>query len=548
MFLKRLVSAIFSTALVCTAYAEPAQKPPLPPQLQLPTSPWYFDTGLRYWLGDATFKFNLYDTYGDDLLSRLTNQNVMTNTAEAFFRLTHQNGVFFKGYVGGGSNLNGQFFDEDFPPVIDVYSKTESIQKDGRLNYFSLDLGYDLLQKDWYKLSPFIGYHYWFTRYNNFGCKQIASNPDVCARFNYPNTTDTLNDAARWYSLRLGLNGVLQFTDNFQFVLDAAYIYAYLLGNDYHNLRPDIRGDFFEGTGHGFQLDGIFNWALSPNLSMGLGGRVWDVHNKGYDHLQETAVQGYPQYIDVTQTNYGITFQSQYRFDDGKKRFLFMDKDGFSSGPKHFKGAYLGGNLGYGTSYNNALVYPLSTASESMALLAPVLVHLQTSGFLAGGQIGYNWTKQNLLWGIESDIDYASIGGTNSVTRTPFPYQATSSVTQHLNWFGTVRGRLGKVVSTTFLPYVTAGLSFANLDLLHEQTILYSPTSHPLLQARDEQTETQLHWAAGAGLEYAVSDHLNYKLEYLYLDIGRYAFNTKHYQVQSDLESNLIRLGVNYHF
>jgi len=546
MFFFKILYPVFLLFLCNATYAQNNEPTPPTQQMQQFASPWYLDTGIRYWLGQGNFEFNLYNTAGDEHLSRLTDQDVTTNTAEGFWRLNHQDGVFFKGYVGAGSNIDGKFIDEDFPPGTYPYSRTKSDQAYGRLNYFSVDLGYDLFQHEHYKLSPFIGYHYWLTHYHGLGCQQTAGNPDICtAAFAFSNATDTLNDHAVWNSLRLGINGEVQLLENLNFAFDAAYIYAYLLGHDFHNLRPDIRGEFFEGTGDGVQLDMAFNWLLTPNLSMGAGARWWKVKTEGYSHFEETAIEGRPQYAETTQQNYGLIVQSKYRFDDSKQRLMFIDKDGLNN-PEHWKGLYLGANLGYGMYPNNVSILPYESTSEIIADLSPLLIHLQSSGFLGGGQVGYNWMRDNLLWGIESELNYAYIGGTNSISFTPSPYFINNSVTQHLNWFGTARAKLGKVVSNTLLPYVTAGFSLANTELTYAQSVSF--LNQPVLQNTSINTQTDLNWVAGAGLEYAVSDHVRYKLEYLYLNLGELKLDSPYYAINSDFASNILRLGINYHF
>ncbi|MDF1646781.1 MAG: outer membrane beta-barrel protein [Legionellaceae bacterium] len=542
----KLICAIGFLFYFKLASAEHHEHIPHAPQNQPDTSPWYLDTGIRYWLGKSNFKWNLYDIVGEKLLSRLTYQDIKTSTAEGFWRLNHQSGIFFKGYVGAGSNIGGNFFDEDFSPAVDIYSQTQSDQKYGRLSYLSIDLGYHLFQSGHYRLSPFMGYHYWFTHYNSFGCEQKADNPDICATFSFSNATDILNDNASWNSLRLGINGEIQLLENLNFVLDAAYIYAYLLGHDFHNLRPDIRGEFFEGTGNGAQIDMAFNWLATSNFSMGIGARWWTVKTTGHAHFEETAVQGRPQYINTTQNNYGIMIQSQYQFDENKQQDSLMNQSGKNSSLKHWDGLFLGANLGYGASFNNASILPFASTPESIADASPLLVHLQSSGFLGGGQIGYHWTHNNLLLGIESDIDYAAVAGTNSVTFTPYPYIVNSSVTQQLNWLGTVRAKLGKVVSDTLLPYLTAGFSYANTELSYADSALFIPLNQSTYTAYS-RIQTHIHWVAGAGLEYAVSDHFHYKIEYLYLNAGHLKLDTPYYGINSNFTNNILRLGINYY-
>lgn len=529
----KIVKSLFLFCLCSVAYTK---------NIERAISPWYLDTGIRYWLGQSEFEFDLYDFRGREHLSRLTDKNVTTNAAEGFWRLGHQDGVFLKGYLGGGSNTGGEFIDEDFPPGIDVYSRTLSAQKHGRLNYLSFDVGYDLLQHDRYKLGPFIGYHYWLTHYNSFGCKQTADNADICTTLAFSNATDALNDTASWNSLRLGLNGEVQLSDHLLFDFDTAYIHAYLLGHDFHNLRSDIRGEFFEGVGDGIQVDLSLNWLATPHLSMGLGARWWNVNADGYAHFEELAVEGRPQAINTTQQNYGLILQSHYRFDDNQQRILSNNHDE----SWRWSGPLLGVNLGYGMNPNNASVLPYQTTPSDLAFFSPLLVHLQSSGFVGGGQIGYNWTKNNVLWGVEADLDYAAIGGTNSVTFTSYPYVFNHSVTQQLNALATVRGKLGKVVSNILLPYITAGVSFSDANLMYGQTIAY--INQPLLENTYNNSLFMTNWVVGAGLEYAVSNHISYKLEYLYLDLGHQSIDADFYAVDSAFASNLIRAGINYHF
>jgi outer membrane immunogenic protein len=179
-------------------------------------------------------------------------------------------------------------------------------------------------------------------------------------------------------------------------------------------------------------------------------------------------------------------------------------------------------------------------------LLSKKLVALYSSGFLGGGQIGYNWVRKNLLLGLESDINYTSLGGTNSITFTPTLFSINHSVIQNLNWFGTARMKVGKIVSDNLLPYVTAGLSFANVGLAYSGTALF--LGSPVVQNASTHTQNNLSLVAGAGLEYAVSEHFNYKLEYLYLDLGKLKLNTTYYTLSSNFASNIIRLGINFHF
>src|SRR5512139_3053926 len=63
--------------------------------------------GLRYWYGLGSTSKDLYGFTRDTLLSRLTYDGMQSHSLEAFVRLDHTSGLFWKGYVGGGLLTRG---------------------------------------------------------------------------------------------------------------------------------------------------------------------------------------------------------------------------------------------------------------------------------------------------------------------------------------------------------------------------------------------------------------------------------------------------------
>src|SRR5262249_38838080 len=59
-----------------------------------------------------------------------------------------------------------------------------------------------------------------------------------------------------------------------------------------------------------------------------------------------------------------------------------------------------------------------------------------TSGWLVGGTAGYNWQMNQVVFGVEGDVDWANIKG-STTTLCPFGCNTSDS------WLATVRGRLG---------------------------------------------------------------------------------------------------------
>jgi outer membrane immunogenic protein len=145
-----------------------------------------------------------------------------------------------------------------------------------------------------------------------------------------------------------------------------------------------------------------------------------------------------------------------------------------------------------------------------------------TSGGLVGGTLGYNWQAGPAVFGVEGDIDWSDLRGSA-------PCAATSCETRN-NWLGTVRGRLGYALDN-FMPYVTGGLAVGDIK--------------NSIAGVGNATETKAGWTVGGGLEAHISGPWSAKLEYLYVDLGRGAAIAGS---NASLHSNVLRVGVNYHF
>src|SRR5262249_22490897 len=110
---------------------------------------------------------------------------------------------------------------------------------------------------------------------------------------------------------------------------------------------------------------------------------------------------------------------------------------------------------------------------------APPNFNLSPDGVIGGGQIGYNW-QFSPIWvvGIEADIQGSAqkdtrtcvlpcgtgINTVPTVVGALFPVNFTTySIEQKLQWFGTVRGRLG-YTNGPALFYVTGGLAYGEVQ------------------------------------------------------------------------------------
>lgn len=208
-------------------------------------------------------------------------------------------------------------------------------------------------------------------------------------------------------------------------------------------------------------------------------------------------------------------------------------------------GFYLGGNLGYSWGRSSDTLV-LSDATTG-AVLDSASSNAALNGFIGGGQIGYNWQHDTWVLGIEADLELSGErsnagvvcpGGTGlpplpqgfagqcsagqpGETITALP--VTDQLGQSLDWFGTLRGRLGTtLISPTILPYVTGGLAFGGVHTTNVITgTNFSITGTPSVMSSVIDTHTnRTGWTIGGGVEDALSEHWIARLEYLYIDLG----------------------------
>src|SRR4051812_12723213 len=144
-------------------------------------------------------------------------------------------------------------------------------------------------------------------------------------------------------------------------------------------------------------------------------------------------------------------------------------------------GFYVGVNAGYGFSNNdrnglgsfNAVPGSLTGTPAALGFAGTVTqggLSRDNSGFVGGGQIGYNYQIGQWVIGIEADLQFADLNKSNTgdvVTLIPAVGNpgipgfvgARNANFGGIDWFGTVRGRLGYAIDR-LLVYGTGGFAF----------------------------------------------------------------------------------------
>jgi outer membrane immunogenic protein len=231
-------------------------------------------------------------------------------------------------------------------------------------------------------------------------------------------------------------------------------------------------------------------------------------------------------------------------------------------------GWYAGLNVG--GAWSNASDPFFGNAATALFFAAnefPTSVSPNAKGVIGGGQIGYNWAaSQNIIIGLEADIQGSGLKGTGTVTPGvvgPIPFAPfTTSVEEHSNWFGTIRGRLGVVSTPNLLIYGTGGLAYGQTEASFSTIATgFTLATCPFLFTCTvgNSSTTRAGWTAGGGFEWMFTPHWSIKAEYLYIDLGNQtatAFPTPGgfanpgftFSATARFRENIARAGVNWHF
>jgi outer membrane immunogenic protein len=232
----------------------------------------------------------------------------------------------------------------------------------------------------------------------------------------------------------------------------------------------------------------------------------------------------------------------------------------------NWTGFYAGLNVGGGWLHENGSEFCIDPAGivngPTCQILPPGATgRVNGSGVLGGAQAGYNWQFGQTVFGFETDFQGSGIHGSTSVAG-PFGAPAFGlalpagiyTASESLDWFGTVRGRVGYLVTDRALLYATGGLAYGQVSA---STVFTAPNVGATYSGR--RSSTEVGWTIGGGVEYALTQSISAKLEGLYYNLGRETvigseapliFAPAGYQHNTTFETDgaLIRVGLNYKF
>ena len=127
------------------------------------------------------------------------------------------------------------------------------------------------------------------------------------------------------------------------------------------------------------------------------------------------------------------------------------------------------------------------------------------SGFIGGGQIGYNQQFGNIVLGVE-----ATISGTDLSRDFRSILVPTTRFSADLHTVATLTGRFG-VASDQWLFYGKAGWATARAEFSGRDTVLVDSFSFD---------DWRNGWTAGIGLEYKIGRNMSFGVEYSFIELG----------------------------
>jgi outer membrane immunogenic protein len=151
------------------------------------------------------------------------------------------------------------------------------------------------------------------------------------------------------------------------------------------------------------------------------------------------------------------------------------------------------------------------------------------SGGQVGGTAGMNWQTGHVVLGLEGDVDWSGVRGTAAPALCP-------GCATNNDWLATVRGRAGYAFDR-FMPFVTGGLAVGDI--------------RATAPGAAGGSQTNAGWTVGGGLEFALTNNLTAKAEYLHVDLGNMncGFSCGVASGNSvSAREDIVRGGLNYRF
>jgi outer membrane immunogenic protein len=153
------------------------------------------------------------------------------------------------------------------------------------------------------------------------------------------------------------------------------------------------------------------------------------------------------------------------------------------------------------------------------------------TGFIGGGQVGYNYQINQWVFGLEADIAGSGIKNNLAAIATPF-----GPITANFNWnsLTTLTSRFGWAFDN-WLVYGKVGGAWADVSVSVNAPFGFGASAGGTASA----------WVVGVGAEYAFANNWSAKVEYNHFDFGG---DSGAFITGNSVTLQTLKVGVNYRF
>jgi outer membrane immunogenic protein len=170
----------------------------------------------------------------------------------------------------------------------------------------------------------------------------------------------------------------------------------------------------------------------------------------------------------------------------------------------NWSGFYVGGHVG--RIWGRSRVFDDGVLTESGA---------PTDGVVGGILAGYNWQTGPLVLGMEGDFGWSDAQGHGTIVVAPPPppppFVPRGPNTYNLRWDSHFVGKAG-FASGQWLVFATGGLAIAGFN--------FQEGAAPPAPPPNSISATYAGFSVGGGVEYAFTQNLLGRLQYIYDDFG----------------------------
>jgi outer membrane immunogenic protein len=149
-------------------------------------------------------------------------------------------------------------------------------------------------------------------------------------------------------------------------------------------------------------------------------------------------------------------------------------------------------------------------------------------GFVGGALAGFNFQHDIFVLGAEADFGWSSADGSGAIAPPAVDYD------YDLDWNAHLRGRVG-LAADNFLFFVAGGLALSEFHVRE-------------VGAPVDIGKTYTGFSIGGGIEYAATENLLLRVEYLHDEFGRESYTVGADSYSADLDTDTVRAALIYKF